>query len=246
MIQISTNYYKKKFSAIRRTRYFSLIYSPQDKQSLPNGCKYCVKGEKTVLFVTGLCPKNCFYCPISDEKKNNDVIFFNELQMDSNQDNDKLLNAYIKEANSHFSKGAGITGGDPLASIERTCFFISSLKQKFGKTYHIHLYTSLDLVSDEKLFSLKKAGLDEIRFHIDVFDKKYWNRLELLNKYNFDVGIEIPLIPPLTNYLLYCNLLDFVKDKVDFINLNELETSDSSYNTILEKGYIVKNRYSKR
>ena len=48
---------------------------------LAKGCQLCVKGRKSVLFSTGLCPRNCFFCPISDKKKNNDVIFINELKI---------------------------------------------------------------------------------------------------------------------------------------------------------------------
>ncbi|HRZ19884.1 MAG TPA: radical SAM protein, partial [Methanofastidiosum sp.] len=32
---------------------------------LSKGCKLCIKGRKSVLFVTGLCGVNCYYCPLS-------------------------------------------------------------------------------------------------------------------------------------------------------------------------------------
>ena len=36
---------------------------------LAEGCKYCVKGSKMVLLITGVCNAGCFYCPVSAEKK---------------------------------------------------------------------------------------------------------------------------------------------------------------------------------
>ena len=48
--------------------------------NIAKGCKLCVCGEKTVLFITGLCSKNtrCYYCPIADNRSGKDVIYANE------------------------------------------------------------------------------------------------------------------------------------------------------------------------
>ena len=56
------------------------------KGPLAKGCELCVKGEKTVLFITGLCNNNCYYCPISDKKKNFDVVYVNEWKTKSKND----------------------------------------------------------------------------------------------------------------------------------------------------------------
>ena len=58
---------------IEKTKFYSKKIG-----SLARGCKQCVKGEKLVLFITGVCPRNCWYCSISEKKKNKDVIFANE------------------------------------------------------------------------------------------------------------------------------------------------------------------------
>ena len=156
--------------------------------SLAKGCQYCLKGEKLVLFITGICPRNCVYCPLSKEKKNNDVIHANELKT-------KNLKKILEETRLSGAKGAGITGGDPLAKINRTIKFIKALKKEFGKKFHIHLYTSLELLDNKKVKSLKKSGLDELRIHPDLYNSKNWNKINLVSKKFKEVGIEIPIIP---------------------------------------------------
>ena len=71
--------------------------------TLPLGCKLCVKGEKLVLFVTGVCPRACYFCPVSDEKIRKDCTFANEQEIISDEE-------VIREAENMNAKGAGITG----------------------------------------------------------------------------------------------------------------------------------------
>ena len=210
------------------------FYSYNNK-SLPKGCKMCVKGEKLVLFVTGLCPRKCYFCPVSDEKSGRDVAFANERRVFSSED-------VIKEAELMKAKGVGITGGDPLVKIDRTTRFITKLKKKFGKQFHAHLYTSLRLVNDDVLQKLYMAGLDEIRFHLDLESGQFWNRLAIARKFPWQVGVEIPLIPGKEKELR--KLIDYVHDKIDFLNLNELEVADNKCSKLLEMGFKVKDEMS--
>jgi len=89
-----------------KTKYFSWKLN-----NLAAGCNQCILGRKLVVFVTGICPKDCFYCPLSEQKKNNDVIFANERPLRDEDD----IDALIDEAALSKSWGAGFTGGDPLA-----------------------------------------------------------------------------------------------------------------------------------
>jgi len=211
---------------IKQTKFYSKIID-----ELPEGCKYCVKGEKLVLYITGICPRQCWYCPLSERRKDKDIIFINEWKTNSLED-------LKKEVILGQSKGAGITGGDPLSKIERTVKYIKFLKNEFGKQFHIHLYTSFVLVTDENLKQLYNAGLDEIRFHPDYAKPEQFKKIKLVNKYDWDIGIEIPVIPNEKKQIL--NMIDYMENKINFLNLNEFEISDSNSKEMYNQGYKEK------
>jgi len=202
---------------------------------LPKGCRKCVKGKKLVIFLTGLCPRNCYFCPVSDQKFQKDVIFANEKEVNNFED-------IIEEALAMNAKGAGITGGDPLVKVGRVSEYIKKLKSNFGKKFHIHLYSSLNLVSKENLEKLYSAGLDEIRFHLDFDSKEYWERLKIVNEFSWDVGVELPLIPGKEKETK--EIIDYIHNKIKFLNLNELEVADNEHSDLIDRGFEVKNQLS--
>ncbi len=218
--------------ALKRYEYGSTSNCP-----LPEGCKHCVNGSKMVLFITGRCGTDCFYCPVSPEKKGKDVIFANERRIYSFEE-------MIEEAEMMDAAGTGITGGDPLCAMERTLSAIKMLKEHFGPAHHIHLYTSqIDL---EKAKALCDAGLDEIRFHPPVPE---WGSINIggikriASETTLDVGIEVPAIPGNSEKL---EMLAAAASEagVDFINMNEFEFSESNWNMMEEMGYRVKDELS--
>ncbi|MFH1456411.1 MAG: radical SAM protein [archaeon] len=213
---------------IKKTNYYSWLIG-----KMPDGCKQCVKGQKEVIFLTGVCPRKCFYCPIAENKSQKDNVYANEWKIDNLKD-------LVTEAKLCSSKGAGVTGGDPLTRLDRTIKVIKLLKKSFGKQFHIHLYTSLNLVNDKVISKLEKEGLDEIRFHPDLDKPSEWKKL--LVKTKMSKGVEIPVIPGKKKQTL--ELIKFIDGKVEFLNLNELEMSDSPVNKIYEHGLLTKNQYS--
>ncbi len=204
---------------------------------LADGCKSCVRGEKLVLFVTGLCPATCFYCPISEERKMRDVMYANETALTGTEP--EQIAAMIEEAKACRSTGAGITGGDPLTRLDRTCAYIRALKKEFGKEFHIHLYTPLILVNERTLGALAAAGLDEIRFHPSLTGEKFWSRMTLARNYPWRVGIEIPMFPDKVAETK--RLLQYVAEHklIDFCNLNELEAADRSAQEFEKRDYTL-------
>lgn len=213
-----------------KTNYYSYKLG-----TLAKGCQLCVQGRKSVLFATGLCAKHCYFCPISDKKRNKDVVYINEWPTKKKKD-------ILKEIQLCSSKGVGITGGDPLVRVNRCVKLIKLLKKKFGKNFHIHLYTPLNLVNEKNLEKLCKAGLDEIRFHLDLDNDFSWDMMFLARKYGWDVGVEIPAIPGKEEKTR--KLIDFIKGQADFLNINELEISDTNAQNLVKMGFKPKNKIS--
>jgi len=213
-----------------KTNYFSFRTG-----GLSKGCQLCVRGLKSVLFVTGVCSRHCYYCPVSDMKHQKDVVYINEWPTKRKKD-------ILKEIQLCSSQGVGITGGDPLARLSRTIRLIKELKKNFGRKFHIHLYTPLYLVTDQSLKKLYNAGLDEIRFHPDIQNPKEWQKIDLAAPFDWAKGVEIPVIPGKARETK--RLIDYIRHKVDFLNLNELEISDTNASSLVERGYRTKDRIS--
>jgi pyruvate formate-lyase activating enzyme-like uncharacterized protein len=218
----------------------SSIYS----DPLSSACRMCEKGSKMVVLVTGLCPAKCYYCPLSTKKLGKDRIFANEWELDGEDDTEKL----IKEAELIKATGAGITGGDPLIVWERTKKYISVLKDFFGSKFHIHMYTS-GLKNSEHVNKLISEGLDEIRFHPEP---KYWENMKTnpinssiknLANSDVDVAIEIPVIPKMDEKII--SLIKWAEELgIKWINLNELEFSETNSKKLSAKGFDVKDEIS--
>jgi uncharacterized protein len=197
---------------------------------LPEGCRLCYEGAKMVLFVTGVCEKNCFYCPVSNERRKKDIIFANERLVKKDGD-------LIEEAISMDALGTGITGGEPLLRLDRVIRYIKLLKNKFGRMHHIHLYTAL-APNRGILESLSKAGLDEIRFHIptnmlsNIGRTYYGVSIKEAKKLGICSGIEIPAISNDFN-----EVISLLKEVHGFLNLNELEFSETNFAELKKQGF---------
>lgn len=195
------------------------------------GCSLCFGGYKSTVFVTGLCDENCFYCPVNREYLHKDIMKVNERFVNS-------IEEIIMEISRCGSRGAGITGGEPLKSPKRTTDVIKTLKSCFGSKFHIHLYTTGRHIESNLMKALERAGLDEIRFH-PVRDE-YLKKLEKIsNEINIDFGIEIPAIPGMESWIL--KMVEFAeKIGCKFVNINELEVSPDNYYYITARGFKIR------
>ncbi|MFA6869653.1 MAG: radical SAM protein [Methanomethylophilus sp.] len=200
---------------------------------LAEGCKLCTEGAKMVLFVTGRCRAGCYYCPVSAERKGRDVIYADEGRAMTDDD-------VLAEAEAMDALGTGITGGDPSENLDRTEHFIRLLRQHFGPQHHIHLYTSVINLTNAK--RLEAAGLDEIRYHPREELWRQMDRTELKDIVagtGMDVGLEVPALPGRNTDLNI--LMDYAAAVgVKFVNLNELEFSESNWSMMSDHNYEVK------
>ena len=191
------------------------------------GCQICEMGASLVLFVTGRCGRECFYCPLSAERKNVDVVYADEQEV-------KRMEDILLEAQSIGALGTGITGGEPLLKLDFVKDCISALKEEFGQKHHIHLYTGI--VPDRKtLKELVETGLDEIRLHPPSNDWPSPQGLkEALSdaiRLGMEAGVEIPALGPAPK------IVEAVKSAGAFLNLNELEFSDTNAERLRSSGF---------
>ena len=207
---------------VKKTIYGSLYI-----KSLPRGCLLCQRGAKLVLFVTGLCPGNCFYCPLSPQKKGKDVVFANELLVEK-------PSQVLEEARLMDAEGTGITGGDPLLRLSRTTEYIRLLKEEFGKKHHIHLYTTALTLGEEEAKELADAGLDELRIHPQ--NPEFGQKIRVALDYGLFVGIEVPALPGEEEGL---RKLATAAEQAgaEFINVNELEFTEYNAAALKLRGY---------
>lgn len=197
-----------------------------DERYVAPGCTLCREGAKLVLFVTGRCDRGCWYCPLSAERKGTDLVFANDREVRGDDD-------LLEEARAMSALGTGVTGGDPLAALDRVVRYCRLLKDEFGPGHHVHLYTGRAPTEDE-LRAL--AGLvDEVRLHpphedwIRVMETPYPAAIRAARALGFAVGVEVPSLPGVEGLAPLLPL-------VDFLNINELEWGESSADGMRARG----------
>lgn len=207
---------------------------------LAQGCIQCEKGAKMVLLVTGRCARRCSYCPLSKAKKGRDVFYANERAV-------REMSDIVDEAELIDALGTGVTGGDPLMDMDRTVRAIETLKDAFGQSHHVHLYTST--TDTKRIRKVASAGLDEIRFHPPVGS---WRRLggsdfvaavRAARRAGLSTGLEIPAIPGKRDGL--AGAIGFAEsEQLDFVNLNELEFSETNWENLHRQGMTTRDELS--
>lgn len=207
-----------KFRRIEAGSYYSY---------LSEGCKLCRKGAKMVLFVTGKCVNSCYYCPISEERMGRNVIYANERPVYDFED-------AVDEALSMSAEGVALTGGEPLLSD--VVYDFIEIFSRAG--LHTHLYTSLP-AGDRIIEKLAEKGLDEIRFHPPELKevRRYEGAIRKAKSLGIETGIEIPAIK------YNDEIVEVVNSNDIFLNLNELEFSDSNVEKLKERGWKAGNFY---
>ncbi|MDW8010634.1 MAG: radical SAM protein, partial [Sulfolobales archaeon] len=155
-----------------------------------------------------------------------DVVYVNEVPVGDPKD-------VVEEVAASMSEGVGITGGDPLLTLERVEEYVKLLKEVFGSRFHVHLYTTGTALSRGSLERLVSAGLDELRVH--VVSSRSLDAVGVALEYPVDVVVENPAIPGREEFLKsLVKRLDSMG--VRYVNLNELEVSESNLDSLVLRG----------
>ncbi|MDP6906871.1 MAG: radical SAM protein [Candidatus Thalassarchaeaceae archaeon] len=195
------------------------------------GCIQCQMGSKLVLFITGHCHWMCDYCPLSENRREIDFMYANERRVDIGD-----WEAVLEEGRAMNATGTGITGGDPMMAAERSIEACHVLKEEFGPSHHIHLYTSIPF-KPEVAQQLADAGLDEIRFHLlNLEYGRYVQTMQACRDAGLFVGIEIPCEPDHAERLH--ELIEEMRGgPALFMNLNELEITVGNFENMEIRGF---------
>lgn len=209
---------------------------------ITKGCKYCVKGRKIVLFISGLCSRTCFYCSLSAKRKNKDKVWANERECRDIVD-------MLEEVKVSRAKGAGITGGDPLRVLPRTIKYAKALKREFGGEFHIHIYLPTTRLSKDNLKKLSYY-VDEVRFHPDFLVRNIESLRKEIEKIKMAqefwprdcIGIELPLLPD--KFIETLRIIRACSPFIGFVNLNEFEISDTNFEYVMRHYKLNKDTYT--
>ena len=198
---------------------------------ISKGCEQCAKGGKMVLFVYGYCDqRDCFYCPLGENRKNVTDVYANERKVESDSD-------VIEEAKRMSALGTSITGGEPQEAMAKTTRYLELLKDEFGEDHHTHLYTGIT-GGRENMRRLSEAGLDEIRFHPplemwgDMHGTEWEEILHIAREEGLTPAFEIPGIRAEPEFLEFLD-----EGAAEFCNINEFEMSDGNYRRMQEEGF---------
>lgn len=196
------------------------------------GCELCLLGAKSVIFITGLCPLNCFYCPVGADRFGKDVIYVNDVPVRRLEDIPKIVAEYG-------SDGAAITGGDPSVVAERVKEVADLLKREFGDGFHIHMYTHILNLNSKRTGVIASSKVDEVRIHITAKAQaagreKYLKALAATGK---TLGAEVPALPGFEKQIT--EAINAIAPYISFVNINELDASETNAERLRAMGYRI-------
>jgi pyruvate formate-lyase activating enzyme-like uncharacterized protein len=197
-----------------------------DCRRLSTGCRCCGDGTWSCLFINGVCGAGCFFCPAPQQDTGQPTT--GGVTFTRPQD-------YLDFLETFQFRGVGISGGEPLRTLERSLLFISKIKKHFGRSIYLWLYTNGSLVSEETLHRLQAAGLDEIRFNIVARGYRL-DQVKLAAGIIPVVTVEIPAIPE--DFGLMQRLLPQLKEMgVSHLNLHQLRLTPHNYRHLGQRDY---------
>ena len=197
-----------------------------DMNDLAPGCRVCVAGDWSCLFVNGRCNARCFYCPTSQEETG--LPTTNAVSFRSPGD-------YVAYLEQFGFRGMSLSGGEPLLTPGRSLAFLGAAKRHFGDRLHTWLYTNGIMVDENILCRLRDAGLDEIRFYIGAVGYSL-EKLRLAVGIIPTVTVEIPAVPE--DFELTCQKMNEMAEiGVGYLNLHQLRLTPHNLERFMGRPY---------
>jgi uncharacterized protein len=197
-----------------------------DCRNLAPGCRRCVEGSWSCLFVNGRCNCDCFYCPTDQQSLG--LPTTNTVEFRTPAD-------YVAYLERYGFRGASLSGGEPLLTPGRTLGFLRAIKERFGAAIHLWLYTNGTLLTRELVAELAAAGLDEIRFDIGATGYSL-KQAALAAGVIPCLTVEIPAIPE-ERELLQSKLAEMRQLGVHHLNLHQLRLTPYNFPKLAGRGY---------
>jgi len=193
---------------------------------LSPGCRVCLEGQWSCLFINGKCNCRCFYCPT--EQNDISIPTTNRIPFST-------ALTYAEYIRRFSFRGLSISGGEPMLTFDRTIDYLETARRVLGPDIHFWLYTNGTRVTRERLETLKAAGLNEIRFDISAVDYDL-TKPEMAAGIIDCVTIEIPAIPEDADRMAVL-LPKMTSAGVCHLNLHQLRLTPHNRTQMLKRNY---------
>lgn len=200
---------------------------------LPPGCRSCLSGRGTNLFVTGLCTRDCFFC--FNQKPRTDETAVHGIPVSSPAEAPAIIERFGL-------RSVGLSGGEPLLRPERALALLAALKA-MPNPPRVDLYTNGDLATVEVLARLRRAGLDGIRFDLAARDYDLTPVRRAMRIFE-EVAVEIPVIPE-HKEKLEAMIVELDALGVPYLNIHELFLCAENKERVTAAGQTALNDESK-
>jgi len=195
-------------------------------QDLSPGCQICRQGKWSCLFINDVCTADCYFCPKLTNQRT--LPRANRIPFPD-------IEAYLAFISTQNITGISFSGGEPLLSLDQILKWTFRIRERFGSSVYLWLYTNGDLINNSILSDLAKVGIDEIRFNICARDYDL-SRVALACESMPIVTVEIPAIPNDEN-ILWDAIKKMSKIGVSYLNLHELYVTSTNHEAMKRQGY---------
>ena len=120
---------------------------------LSRGCRACGGGTWSCLLFNGLCNARCFFCPQDRTIRGERAPMAQRIVFERPRD-------YADYLERMGCRGVGISGGEPLLAFGRLLSFIGAIRERFGDSIYLWLYSNGGPLTAARLRELRAAGID--------------------------------------------------------------------------------------